>query len=223
MKMPTRIMLVEDNEEYREVIQFAIRREEDLEMFSQFGTAEMAISSLGKIRSKLFPEVILLDLRLPGLSGLEAIPYFRERLPDVKIIVLSQSCAESDVVRAIALGASGYLLKSATVQQVTDAIRNVVDGGASLDPSVAQYIIKSLREKPMRTMEKKLLSDRELQVLELLAEGLQKREIAEQLHISYPTVDAHVRHIYEKLDVKNAPSAVRTAYRMGIFTSDEWF
>lgn len=223
MKMPTRIMLVEDNEEYREVIQFAIRREEDLEMFSQFGTAEMAISSLGKIRSKLFPEVILLDLRLPGLSGLEAIPYFRERLPDVKIIVISQSCAESDVVRAIALGASGYLLKSATVQQVTDAIRNVVDGGASLDPSVAQYIIKSLREKPMRTMEKKLLSDRELQVLELLAEGLQKREIAEQLHISYPTVDAHVRHIYEKLDVKNAPSAVRTAYRMGIFTSDEWF
>ncbi|WPJ97171.1 response regulator transcription factor [Coraliomargarita algicola] len=223
MKMPTRIMLVEDNEEYRNVIQFAIRREEDLEMFSQFGTAEMAINSLGKIRSKLFPQVILLDLRLPGLSGLEAIPHFKEKLPDVKIIVLSQSCAESDVVRAIALGASGYLLKSSTVQQVTEAIRTVVGGGGSIDPSVAQYIIKSLREKPMRTATKKLLSDRELQVLELLAEGFQKREIAEKLHISYPTVDAHVRHIYEKLDVNNAPSAVRTAYRMGIFSSDDWF
>lgn len=216
-------MLVEDNEEYRDVIQFAIRREEDLEMFSQFGTAEMAISSIGKIRSKLFPQVILLDLRLPGLSGLEAIPFLKDRLPDVKIIVLSQSCAESDVVRAIALGASGYLLKSSTVQQVTEAIRNVMAGGASLDPSVAQYIIKSLREKPMRLSTKKLVSDREYQVLELLAEGLQKRQIAEKLDICYPTVDAHVRHIYEKLDVKNAPSAVRTAYRMGIFSSDEWF
>lgn len=222
MKMPTRVMLVEDNEEYRDVIKFAISREDDLEMFSQFGTAEMAISSLGKIRSKLFPEVILLDLRLPGLSGLEAIPYFQERLPNIKIIVLSQSNAEEDVVRAISLGASGYLLKSSTVQKVTESIRNVMMGGATIDPSVAQYLVKSLRERPMPLSSKKILSDRESQVLELLADGLQKREIGEKLHISYPTVDAHVRHIYEKLDVKNAPSAVRTAYRMGIFTSDEW-
>ncbi len=215
-------MLVEDNEEYRDVIKFAISREEDLEMFSHFGTAEMAISSLDKIRSKLFPEVILLDLRLPGMNGLEAIPYFKDRLPEVKVIVLTQSDAETDVVRAIALGASGYLLKSSTVQEVTEAVRDVMQGGASLDPSVASYIIKSLREKPMPLSSKKLLSERESQVLELLADGLQKREIAEQLHISYPTVDAHVRHIYEKLDVKNAPSAVRTAYRMGIFNSEEW-
>ncbi|MGJ8654756.1 MAG: response regulator [Opitutaceae bacterium] len=221
--MPTRVMLVEDNEEYREVIKFAISREEDLELFSQFGTAEMAISSLRKIRSKLFPEVILLDIRLPGLSGLEAIPFFLDRLPSVKIIVISQSNAEADVVRAIALGASGYLLKSSTVQEVTEAVRNVMLGGASIDPAVAQYLVKSLRERPMPLSAQKLLSERESQVLELLADGLQKREIGEKLNISYPTVDAHVRHIYEKLDVKNAPSAVRTAYRMGIFTSDEWF
>lgn len=222
MKMPTRIMLVEDNEEYREVIQFAVNREEDLELFSQFGTAEMAISSLTKIRSKLFPQVILLDLRLPGLSGLEAIPYFQGRIPEAKIIFLSQSDSESDVVRAIALGASGYLLKSSTVQQVTDAIRTVMQGGASLDASVAKYLVKSLQGRPKPLASNKLLSDRETEVLELLSDGLQKREIAEKLHISYPTVDAHVRHIYEKLNVKNAPSAVRTAYRMGIFDTDEW-
>jgi DNA-binding NarL/FixJ family response regulator len=215
-------MLVEDNEEYRDVIKFAIGREEDLEMFSHFGTAEMAISSLDKIRSRLYPEVILLDLRLPGMNGLEAIPHFKDRLPEVKVIILSQSDEETDVVRAIALGASGYLLKSSTVKQVTEAVRNVMQGGATLDPSVAAYIIKSLRERPMALTSKKLISDREFQVLELLADGLQKREIAEQLHISYPTVDAHVRHIYEKLDVKNAPSAVRAAYRMGIFNSEEW-
>ncbi|MDB4345733.1 response regulator transcription factor [bacterium] len=221
MNMPIRIMLVEDNEEYRDVIQFAINREADLELFSQFGTAEMAISSIEKIRSKLFPQVILLDLRLPGLSGLEAIPHLQDRLPDAKVIILSQSDAESDVVRAITLGASGYLLKSSTVQQVTNAIRTVMQGGASLDPSVAQYLVKSLQGRPKPLEVNKLLSERESEVLELLADGLQKREIAEKLHISYPTVDAHVRHIYEKLNVKNAPSAVRTAYRMGIFDTDE--
>ncbi|WP_244648018.1 MULTISPECIES: response regulator transcription factor [unclassified Lentimonas] len=220
--MPTRIMLVEDNDEYRDVIKFAIDREEDLELFSQFGTAEMAISSIDKIRSTIVPQVILLDLRLPGLSGLEAIPYFKERLPEVKIIVLSQSNAESDVVRSIALGASGYLLKSSTIQQVKDSIRNVMEGGASIDPAVAQYLVKRLRDRPTPLVSTKLLSERELQVLELLADGLQKREIGKKLFISYPTVDAHVRHIYEKLDVKNAPSAVRRAYRMGVFTADEW-
>lgn len=222
MNMPTRIMLIEDNDEYREVIQFAIGREDDLELFSQFGTAEMAVSSLDEIRSKLVPDVILLDLRLPGMSGLDAIPYFKERLPKVKIIVLSQSDAAGDVIRSITLGASGYLLKSSTVQQVKDGIRNVIQGGASIDPNVAQHLINSLRGRPTPLVSNKLLSDREFQVLELLADGLQKREISQQLGISYPTVDAHVRHIYEKLDVKNAPSAVRTAYRMGVFTSDEW-
>lgn len=215
-------MLIEDNDEYREVIRFAIGREDDLELFSQFGTAEMAVSSLDKIRSKLVPNVILLDLRLPGMSGLEAIPYFKERLPNAKIIVLSQSDAAGDVIRSITLGAAGYLLKSSTVQQVKEGIRNVMQGGASIDPNVAQHLINSLRGRPTPLVSNKLLSDREFQVLELLADGLQKREISEKLGISYPTVDAHVRHIYEKLDVKNAPSAVRTAYRMGVFTSDEW-
>lgn len=215
-------MLIEDNDEYREVIRFAIDREDDLELFSQFGTAEMAVSSLDEIRSKLVPDVVLLDLRLPGMSGLEAIPYFKERLPKVKIVVLSQSDAAGDVIRAITLGASGYLLKSSTVQQVKDGIRNVMQGGASIDPNVAQHLINSLRGRPTPLVSNKLLSEREFQVLELLADGLQKREISEKLGISYPTVDAHVRHIYEKLDVKNAPSAVRTAYRMGVFTSDEW-
>ncbi|MGJ8650328.1 MAG: response regulator [Opitutaceae bacterium] len=215
-------MLIEDNDEYREVIQFAIGREDDLELFSQFGTAEMAVSSLDKIRSKLVPDVILLDLRLPGMSGLDAIPYFKERLPKIKIVVLSQSDAAADVIRAITLGASGYLLKSSTVQQVKEGIRNVMQGGASIDPNVAQHLINSLRGRPTPLVSNKLLSEREFQVLELLADGLQKREISEKLGISYPTVDAHVRHIYEKLDVKNAPSAVRTAYRMGVFTSDEW-
>ncbi|MDA9260511.1 response regulator transcription factor [Puniceicoccaceae bacterium] len=222
MKTPTRIMLVEDNDEYRDVIKFAIDREESLELYSQFGTAEMAISIIDKIRSTIVPQVILLDLRLPGLSGLEAIPYFKERLPDVKIIVLSQSDAESDVVRSIALGASGYLLKSSTIHQVKDSIRDVMEGGASIDPSVAQYIVKRLRDRPSPLVSTKLLSGRELQVLELLADGLQKRDIGKKLFISYPTVDAHVRHIYEKLDVKNAPSAVRRAYRIGIFSADDW-
>lgn len=215
-------MLVEDNAEYRSVLEFAISRESDMMLLSQFGSAEMALGSLIKNRSGILPEVILLDLRLTGMSGLEAIPHFQERLPQAKIIILSQSDEQADVMRAITLGVAGYLLKSSTVQQVKEGIRTVIEGGASIDSSVAQYLVNRLRGQPLKLMSNKLLSERELQVLELLADGLTKKEIGEQLHISYPTVDAHVRHIYEKLDVQNAPAAVRRAYRIGVFASEEW-
>lgn len=214
-------MLVEDNAEYRDVINFAIGRETDMEMLGQFGTAEIAISSFTKGRDQVRPDIILLDIRLPGMSGLEAIPFFQERAEAAKIIVLSQSDAPENIMRAITLGVSGYLLKSSTAQQLKEGIRNVMNGDASIDPSVAKYLLNNLSEKSFKFTPNKLLSDRELEILELLAEGDMKKHISDKLHISYSTVDAHVRHIYEKLDVKNAPAAVSKAYRTGIFSSDE--
>lgn len=222
MEKPIQILLVEDNSEYRDVINLAIGRETDMEMLSQFGTAEKAIASLTEGSASARPDIVLLDLCLPGMSGLDAIPLILDQADGVKIIVLSQSDAQSDVMRAITLGVSGYLLKSSTSQQIKEAIRNVVNGYASIDPSIAKYLLKNLREKPSKSAVKQLLSKRELQVLELLADGDMKKEISDKLHISYSTVDAHVRHIYEKLNVRNAPAAVRTAYQMGIFPSDDW-
>ncbi len=210
------IMLVEDNRDYREVIELAISEEESIQILSQFGTSEIALRSL-QDPATIKPDVILLDLRLPGMSGLESIPYFHQYSPAAKIIILTQSDRKSDVLQAISLGASGYLLKSARVHEIVDGIRTVHSGGASLDAGVAKFIIQKLQARLPTEKLKIDLSQRELEILTLLSEGLVKKQISDQLSISYSTVDTHVSHIYEKLHVNNAPSAVSKAYKLGIF------
>ncbi|KRP34347.1 MAG: LuxR family transcriptional regulator [Opitutaceae bacterium BACL24 MAG-120322-bin51] len=211
-----RIMLVEDNRNYRSVIEHALEVEPEIELISQFGTAEIALRSIEDREDQQVPDLILLDLRLPGMDGLEAISWFQKALPDTKIIILTQSDAEADVLRAIKLGASGYLLKSLRADQLIYGIRSVMAGGASLDPGIARLILNSLKTKIPKNAAESLLSARELEILTLLAEGLAKKEICTQLKISYSTVDTHVAHIYEKLEASNAPSAISKAYRKGI-------
>jgi len=217
----TRIMLVEDHAGYREVITRALKREADLELISQFGTAEAALDSLQETPRPATPDLLLLDLNLPGMSGLEAIPWFKKYVPQIEIIILTQSDRASDVMTAITLGASGYLLKSATVAQIKEGIRTVTEGGASLDPQVARFILGTLGKRPPKAEPKKALSKRELEILTLLSDGLVKKEIAEQLGISTHTVVDHVKRIYIKLEVPNAPSAVAKAYKTGIFPSGQ--
>lgn len=210
-------MLVEDNREYREVIHLALKRDEAFQLTSEYGTAEIALRSLGARSLPRLPDIVLLDLHLPGMSGLEALPQFAEALPAAKVIVLTQSDSKSDVLRAIALGADGYLLKSSTVTQIKEGMRTVIGGGASLDPGVAKFILESLQSHLPKKEMKKVLSQRETEILVLLGEGLVKKEICQRLGITYPTVDSHVRHIYEKLNVHNAPAAITVAHRLGIF------
>lgn len=213
---PTRVMLIEDNAEYREVIELALEDHPEIELTQCYGTAETALRSLYTTSAAAPPQLILLDLNLPGMSGLEALPLFRRELPATRIMILTQSDSETDVLRAISRGASGYLLKSASLQQITDGIRDVMDGGASLDKGVAQFILHTLQQKLPKKDLKNLLSDRELEVLTLISEGLVKKEIADQLKIGYTTVDTHVGHIYEKLGVRNAPAAVAKAFKLGL-------
>ena len=217
MNAPVKVMLVEDNPEFRKVLRLALSREAAIELSSEFGTAEIALRSLRDGSVPGCPDVILLDLRLPGMGGLDALPHFTSTAPDAKVIVLTQSDCEADVLRAIALGAAGYLLKSSTITQIKDGIRTVIDGGASLDPGVAKYLFKTLQARLPTATAEGLLSDRELEILVLLGEGLVKKEIADRLGITYPTVDSHVQHIYEKLQVHNAPAAINIAHRLGIF------
>jgi len=213
---PTRIIIIEDNREYSEVVQLALSEVKEMEIIETFGTCEIALRHLQNAKS-VKPEIILLDLRLPGMKGLEAIRFIRDYTPNSKIIILTQSDAEADVLASIAHGASGYLLKSATLDEIIDGIQTVVSGGATLDPSVAKFILNNLKKRlPSQeiTIE---LSQREQEILNLLSQGLVKKEIANKLEIGYSTVDTHVSHIYEKLQVRNAPSAVARAYRLGIF------
>lgn len=218
MKRKIRIMLIEDHPEYREVIELSMSKEQDLELISQFGTAERALRSLQDLSTRQVPDIILLDLNLPGMNGLEAIPFFDTALPDVKIIILTQSDREADVFRAISVGASGYLLKSSTLMSITENIRSVMDGGAPLDAKVARYILTTMKANLSETeVETPLLSPREMEVLNLMAEGLAKKEIADRLNISTNTIVTHAAHIYEKLNANNAPSAINKAHRLGLF------
>ena len=217
MNDPVKVMLVEDNPEFRKVIRLALSRDAAIVLASEFGTAEIALRSLCDGTTPGSPDVILLDLRLPGMGGLDALPHFTSTAPHAKVIVLTQSDCEADVLRAIALGAAGYLLKSSTITQIKEGIRSVIDGGASLDPGVAKFLLKSLQVRLPTAQAEGLLTDRELEILALLGEGLVKKEIADRLRIAYPTVDSHVQRIYEKLQVHNAPAAINIAHRLGIF------
>lgn len=216
MNRTIRVMLVEDNPEYREVIRLALKDLADIELIGQFGTSEIALRTLEEAAPADLPDVILLDLRLPGSSGLDSLTDFRSAAPDARVIVLTQSDREADILRAISLGASGYLLKSATLDEITGGIRTVMAGGASLDADVARFLLNSLQTRLPEGTSEPLLTERELQILTLLADGLVKKKIATRLDISYATVDTHVGRIYAKLNVANAPAAIDRAHRLRI-------
>jgi DNA-binding NarL/FixJ family response regulator len=216
MKNKIKVMLVEDNAAYRKAVARSLVLEPDIELAGEFYTAEIALRNLQDLSTRNEPDVILLDLNLPGMSGTEAIPWFKKSVPDAQIIVLTQSDKEADVLMAISAGASGYLLKSATLERLHDGILSVVDGGSILDAGVARFLLNLLQEKSPKTAKDNLLTERELEVLTLISEGMAKKEVAAQLGISARTVAIHAAHIYKKLDVPNAPAAVNKAYKTGL-------
>ncbi|KRP35641.1 MAG: LuxR family transcriptional regulator [Opitutaceae bacterium BACL24 MAG-120322-bin51] len=216
MTKKIQIMLVEDHPDYREVIELSLLDEPDMQMISKFGAAEVALRSLEDRSTLTKPDVILLDINLPGMSGIKAIPWIKKYSPTTKVIMLTQSDMEADVVQAIQSGAAGYLLKSASIEEITQGIRTVMANGASLDASVARYLVLAMREQP--TVENEVaLTNREMEILSMLAEGLVKKQIADQLSIGIHTVAEHVKRIYTKLEVQNAPSAIHKAHHLGIF------
>ena len=216
MKNKISIILIEDHPEYREVIHLALEDEADIKLTHQFGSSERALSMFQDPTTPL-PDIVLLDLNLPDMSGLEAIPWLKKYSPITKIIILSQSDQEADVVQAIECGASGYLLKSSSVEQIVKSIRSVADGGASLDPKIANFILKTMRAPPEKEEAHKALSQRELEILICISDGLLKKQIADKLGISINTVAKHIVHIYDKLNVQNAPAAIDQAYKTGVF------
>jgi DNA-binding NarL/FixJ family response regulator len=218
MNRKTRIMLVEDHPEYREIVALALGEEPDMELTGQFGAAEIALRSLQDLSTRKEADIILLDINLPGMDGIDAISWFKKSIPNAKIIMLTQSNKEADVLRAIRYGAAGYLLKSASIEEVSQSIRTVMAGGASLDSNVAKFILNAMKDTPTQHPHIEL-SHREIETLSLLGKGLQKKEIANELGISASTVAEHVKRIYIKLEVPNAPAAISKAYQSGILPS----
>lgn len=214
---PVKIILIEDNPEYRRALMFGMERMKEVSLVAQFGNAEQALREMQNDMELAHADLVLLDLNLPKLSGLDAIEWIRTYVPNIKILILTQSNERRDVLSAIERGASGYLLKSSTIKEIRDGIMQVMDGEAPLDSKVTGHVIAGLQKRRLEVTEVEIqLTERELETLDLLSKGKIKKEIAETLEISEHTVITHVRHIYEKFEVINAPSAISKAYEMGV-------
>lgn len=220
MNEPIRIILVEDHAAYREVIELALADEPDIELLATFGAAEVALRKMEKSATHQQVDVLLLDIRLPKMSGVDALPWFKEYSPNTKIIMLTQSKMEADVIKAIQSGAAGYLLKSSSIETIVEGIRSVMAGETALDNTVAKYLVQQLKKQQVAPSLNIDLTERETEILTLIAEGLVKKEIAAQLGIGHETIVEHVKRIYVKLEVKNAPAAINRAHRLGLLQDD---
>ncbi len=162
------------------------------------------------------PDIVLMDVRMPKLSGIEAITAVRDAAPDARIVMLTVSDEEADLYEAIKGGASGYLLKDASTDEVAQAVRVVADGQSLISPSMAMKLLDEFKQMSRTDRSQPAtprLTDRELEVLRLVAQGLNNREIAKQLFISENTVKNHVRNILEKLQLHSRMEAVMYAVR----------
>ncbi len=205
----TVVWIVEDNEDLRSTVVDILEGTGDL-------TCPVDEPSMEGIFAVLQggaappPAVVVVDLGLPGMGGLEGIAKLRGDLPTCEILVFTVFEDHEKISAAIRSGATGYLLKSERMDRIPAAIREACGGGAPMSPSVARVALEQLRSGPARGRDYRL-SPREIEVLALMAEGLVKKEIADHLRLSYHTVDSYVRGIYKKLDVNTIQGAVGKA------------
>jgi NarL family two-component system response regulator LiaR len=207
-----RILVADDENLVREGFVTILSLQPDLEVI---GEAHDGIQAI-QIAQKAKPDVVLLDMIMPEQDGLETIPKLKEILPECRILVLT-SFAESDrVYQAIKSGALGYLLKDATRAQLLQAIRDVAEGRASIQPSIAMRVIHDIDNPSEPTYTADPLTPRELEVLRLIARGMSNREIAAELVINNRTVAKHVSSILDKLQLANRTQAALYAKREGL-------
>jgi len=208
-----RLWIVEDNENYLQGLCRGFERLLQFRVTGYSGSVEEALSALAA--APVAPEVILLDVGLPGMDGIAGVGELRRVAPQARILLLTVFEEEEKIFRAVCAGVSGYLLKSAPVPEIADAVREVHEGGAPMHPRVASRVLQMLRSAGTdpRDQDVEALLDREKQVLHLMAEGLAKKQIAFELGISIHTVTFHLRRIYEKLHVNTNTGAIAKAIR----------
>lgn len=201
---PCSISIVEDNLPLAEELQALFDSQPDMVVLDAFPSAEEALHAL----PSRTPDVLVVDIRLPGMSGVELISVLKPRLPGLPILVLTMY-EESDLIfDALKAGASGYLLKRAASEELCDAVRQIQRGGSPMSPSIARKVVDSFRAPAPPEPDGVHLSPREQEILGLLANGALYKEIASDLGISLDTVRTHLRRIYEKLHVHTRTEAV---------------
>jgi NarL family two-component system response regulator LiaR len=209
---PIRILIADDHAVVREGLRALIEAKPDMELV---GEAEDGVEAVLMARS-LKPDVILLDLLMPRMDGIEAIGEIKQENPHARILILTSFAADDKVFPAIKAGALGYLLKDSSSQALIQAIREVYQGESSLHPTIARKLIREILRPSTAAPAENLLTEREVAVLKLIAGGLSNQEIAETLVISQRTVSSHVSNILEKLHLANRTQAAVYALREGL-------
>ena len=196
------VALIEDDKTIREGYSFLINSLEDYKVVGQFNCFEEAESQL----TALSPDVILLDVELPGINGIEAVPQIKKILPSCHILMLTVFENEDAIFKALTNGASGYLSKNSPSAKIADAIKEVMDGGGPMSAVIAKMVIKSFQRNTDSP-----LSKRETEVLEGIANGKSRSKIAKDLFVDLETIKSHIKNIYHKLNVNSREEALKVA------------
>jgi DNA-binding NarL/FixJ family response regulator len=208
------VIIIEDNQLFRDSLKEAINKSNNINCKYTFSSGETAIESIEK--EELVPDIILLDIGLPGMNGIELIPELKKLSPSSKIIIITVHDEDENVFNAICAGASGYLLKDLSSEKILASISEVMNGGAPMNMQIAKKVLNMFRDQNVKSNGYSL-SEREKEILSLLVEGLSKKQIADKIFLSYHTVDSHLRNIYAKLEVHSRSSAISKAIREKLF------
>jgi DNA-binding NarL/FixJ family response regulator len=198
------VCIVEDDAQARKILAGWVSHAPGFRLNGDWGDAETALAALPENR----PNVVLMDINLPGMSGVEAVKKLKPALPDTQFVMLTVYEDADHIYNALAAGATGYLLKETPRQELLNALEDVHRGGSPMTSNIARKVVQSFGRVPASPPDEDDLSPREQEVLDLLARGYLYKEIAERLNISVPTVNTYVRRMYEKLHVRSRAQAV---------------
>ncbi|RCK74539.1 MAG: two-component response regulator [Ignavibacteriae bacterium] len=202
--MPISVAIVEDNADYRNGIAYILRTTKSFEVVGVYATAEDFLDDVDDLQ----PDVVLMDIGLPGISGTEATAILKQKFPRIQIIILSVYEDDDNIFNAICAGAIGYIAKPVMPQQLLEAIDNAFCGGTPMSPHIARKVIEIFKQIAPPPKADYHLTPRELEVLECLVQGYDYKQIADKLFLSVFTVRAHLRNIYDKLHVHSKSQAV---------------
>ena len=219
--MNSRILLVDDHKIMREGIKSLLSEEPDMEVVGEADNGREAV----QLAKRLRPDLVVMDVSMPELNGIEATRQILSEMEGVKVLALSMHRDPRFVAGVLEAGAKGYMVKDCTAAELTSVIRLVAQGKTYLSPEVTDLVVKGFVGRLKQDISHppaSVLSPREREVLQLLAEGYKAKEVAESLHLGVKTVETHRRNLMEKLDIDNLVDLIRYALREGVTSLDDW-
>jgi DNA-binding NarL/FixJ family response regulator len=202
--MPINVSIVEDSDKFRETLARVLNRADGFRCISQYPNAEEALKALPRDK----PDVVLMDINLPGINGVECVRQLKQLVPTIQVMMLTVYEDTDNIFNALTAGATGYMLKRTPRDELLEAIREVHRGGSPMTTHIARKVVQSFQRASPAASPTEMLSPREQEVLDCLAQGFLYKEIADKLNISYETVHTYIRRIYEKLQVRTRTEAV---------------